>query len=168
MPYHWLPPSDPEQRQLHLAPWVPLGPRGFVWFMALTAGLIALPLVAMLATPVFWGLLPFLGAAIAGIWWALRRSQADRRVTEDLTITPDNARLLRLGPRGRRQEWQANPYWVQVRLYPVGGPVPDYLTLKGNGREVEIGAFLAPEERRSLYAELREAFAEATAPARPG
>ncbi|MEM9269814.1 MAG: DUF2244 domain-containing protein [Pseudomonadota bacterium] len=32
-----------------------------------------------------------------------------------------------------------------------------YLTLKGNGREIELGAFLSPEERVDLHNSLQEA-----------
>jgi uncharacterized membrane protein len=39
--------------------------------------------------------------------------------------------------------------------------VPQYLTLSGNGREVEIGAFLSEEERLALYPELTAALARA-------
>lgn len=157
MPYHWLPPTEDGTRRLQLQPWVPLPPRGFVWFIAITVALITLPLIAVLATPVFWGLLPFLAAAVAAIWWALSRARSDRQITEMLTIAPGRAQLLRLGPRGRRQHWQADPHWIKAQIYPTGGPVPDYLTLTGNGREVEIGAFLSPQERRALLAELRHA-----------
>jgi uncharacterized membrane protein len=34
--------------------------------------------------------------------------------------------------------------------------VPNYLTLKGEGREVELGAFLSEEERVALHAALRD------------
>ena len=49
--------------------------------------------------------------------------------------------------------------WLALRKnqrdrHVSGGPVPDYLTLAGGGREVEIGAFLTPEERRHLEDEL--------------
>jgi uncharacterized membrane protein len=101
-------------------------------------------------------LLPFLLAAIAGVWLALEKSYRDALITEELTLTEDLVTLLRLGPKGKRQEWQANPHWVKVRLYPTSGPVPEYLTLRGNGREVELGAFLTPEERLALRNELQE------------
>jgi uncharacterized membrane protein len=40
------------------------------------------------------------------------------------------------------------------------GPVENYLTLRGAGREVEIGRFLTPEERVSLHEELELALAK--------
>jgi len=56
--------------------------------------------------------------------------------------------------------WEANPYWVEVKLRPEGGKVENYLTLRGAGREVEIGAFLAPDERQVLRRELDDLFAK--------
>ena len=37
--------------------------------------------------------------------------------------------------------------------------VEKYLTLRGNGREIELGAFLTPGERAALYREIRDALA---------
>jgi uncharacterized membrane protein len=37
-----------------------------------------------------------------------------------------------------------------------GGPVENYVTMRGNGRTVEIGAFLSPDERLDLYRELMQ------------
>ena len=34
--------------------------------------------------------------------------------------------------------------------------MPNYVTLTGGGREVEIGAFLTEEERIALYDDLKE------------
>ena len=72
-----------------------------------------------------------------------------------LTLTPMGRLVMQSGQD--LLEWQANPHWVRVTLHKTGGPVPNYLTLRGNGREVEIGAFLAEEERLTLQHELRRA-----------
>jgi len=160
MPYEWLPPTEAGER-LHLWPWRSLPRRGFVWFLGGTAALIAVPLTAVLGTPVLWGLLPFLVAAVAAMWWALERSYRDGAILEDLQLAPDRVTLVRHGPHGRRQDWQANPHWVQVIRHDHGGPVPHYITLRGGPREVEIGAFLTPEERLALAADLRVRLARA-------
>lgn len=158
MPYEWLP-TDGSERRLRLWPYRSLSARGFVWFVGGTALLISVPLFAVLGTLILWGLLPFLAAAVAGIWWALARSWRDGELTEVLTLTRDRIALVRRAPDGAEQRWEANPYWVAVRLYPSGSKVPHYLTLKGEGREVELGAFLSEAERVALANELREALA---------
>jgi uncharacterized membrane protein len=159
MPYEWTAP-DTLPRRLSLWPHRSLLRKDFVHFMGATAALAALPIITMLGTPILWMLLmPFAGM-FALLWWALRRSDKDGEIVEELTLTPDHAHLIRHNPRGNKQEWEANPYWTSVHLHPKGGPVENYLTLRGNGREVEIGAFLSPEERVALYDDLQGALAK--------
>lgn len=155
MPYEWLPPEG-DTRRLHLWPYRSLPRRGMVWFIGGTAVFIAVPLLAVLGNPMLWALLPFLLATIGAIWWALEKSFRDAEIIEDLTLSRDRVTLVRHGPRGKRQEWQANAHWVRARLYPTGGPVPHYLTLKGDGREVELGAFLSEDERKALYGDVED------------
>lgn len=162
MPYEWHPADTPES--LTLWPYRSLPRRGFVWFIGGTAALLALPLLAVLGSPILWALLPFLLGAVAAIWFALEKSYRDGGIVETLTLTGDLVSLTRSGPKGRQQSWQANTHWVQVSLYPTGGPVPDYLTLRGAGREVELGAFLTPEERKTLASELRQRLRAARSP----
>lgn len=150
MPYEWQPTDAPDEQRLHLWPYRSLPRRGFVWFIGATCALILLPMLSVLGSPVLWGILPFFVVAVAGMWFALSRSYRDGEIVEDLLLTRDAIRLVRHGPRGRRQDWEANPYWVRVTLHRTGGPVPNYLTLKGDGREVELGAFLSEEERVAL------------------
>ena len=159
MPYEWLPPSPEAPERLHLWPYRSLPRRGFVGFIAATCALIALPMLTVIGSPVLWGLLPFFLLAVGGIWFALSKSYRDAEIVEELALTRERLALVRHGPRGVRQEWEANPYWVRLTLHRTGGPVPNYLTLKGEGREVEIGAFLSEEERVALQTELERALA---------
>jgi uncharacterized membrane protein len=151
--------------QLRLWPYRSLSPQGFVVFFGITALLVAVPLLSVIGSPVLWGVLPFFVVTLAALWWGIKRSWADKAVVEELRLWPDRVTLSRRGPRAKLALWEANPYWVQVRLHPKGGPVPDYVTLRGAGREVEIGAFLSEEERRALYGELRDIFRRVAVPA---
>lgn len=156
MPYRWRSETAPTAT-LELWPHRSLPKAGFVWFFGGTAGFVAVPLLAVLGTPVLWAILPFMAAAMAGLWWAIDHSYRTGRTVETLTLTRDTIALVQRLADGRSKEWSANPFWVQVRLHPTEGPVEEYLTLKGGDREVEIGAFLSPEERVALEAELRAA-----------
>ena len=149
MPYQWTTRPDGAE-ELMLWPHRSLPRRGFVWFVAGTAAFAALPMLAVLGTAVLWGLLPFVVVTIGGLYWALGRSYHSAKLHEVLRLWPDRLELQRTEADGRTRDWQAQPYWVHVTLHPKGGPVPDYLTLGGAGREVELGAFLTPEERADL------------------
>lgn len=164
MPYHWLPPED-GTRRLQLWPHRSLPRKGFVLFIAATAALIALPLLTVVGSPVLWGLLPFLMLSVAGVWWGLQRSYRDGDILEELTLTPALVTLTRQGPHKAHAEWQANPHWVRVELHRTGGPVPNYVTLRGGPREVEVGAFLSEKERLTLREELTREMARLHEPA---
>ena len=129
-------------------------------FIGATALLVSLPLLTVIGTAVLWALLPFFAAMIGGVWYALHLSYKRGEVLEELLIDDVHAHLTRHNPKGDKQEWQANRYWVTVHLHPTGGPVENYITLRGSNREVEIGAFLDAEERLALYNDLKSAFRE--------
>ncbi|CUH75402.1 hypothetical protein TRM7557_00370 [Tritonibacter multivorans] len=156
MPYDWTKPPTPDAGELHLWPHQSLTPKGYAGFLAVTALLIALPLLVLLGSVLLWGLLPFLALALFGMKFALDRNRAHAQVLEVLTLGPDEATLVRRDRQGE-QQWSCNRYWAQVTLHPHEGPVPHYVTLKGGGREVEIGAFLSEDERKALFDDLRVA-----------
>ena len=143
--------------RLNLWPHRSLPRTGFVWFVGITSALFGLPLIGVIGTPALWGLLPYMLIVVAAIWWALKRSYRDGRLAEELSLWRDRVHLLRRPPGGEPLQWTADPYWVRVNLRETGGPVDNYLTLKGGGREVEIGAFLSPDERLALRGELLDA-----------
>jgi uncharacterized membrane protein len=154
MPYHWTPAPPSAPQRLKLWPHRSLSTRGFVAFIGATAALFLLPLLPQIGHPGLWVLLPFLLSALAALYYALDRNSRDRMITEDLTLEPHRITLVRQGPHRKHQTWEANPHWVRLTLHAKAGPVPHYLTLTGNGREVELGAFLTEAERIALKAEL--------------
>ena len=139
---------------IELWPYNSLNPKGFVFFLGATFALIALPLINVLGTNVFWGLFPFLFITLIGIWFALKKSLSDRQILEQLTVYRDELVLIRQDPNGEQKEWVCSPYWARLRMYDKEGPVLNYITLSGNGREVELGSFLGEDERQELFDEL--------------
>ncbi|MFK7875043.1 MAG: DUF2244 domain-containing protein [Paracoccaceae bacterium] len=157
MPYRWTTrPSDPVQT-LHLWPHESLPARGMAAFVLTTFTLILIPTLPLLGSPILWGILPFLMLAVWGIYFALQKNHKSRQILEVLTLSEVETHLLRTNPDGKTQEWDCNLYWTQVCKYDDDGPVPHYVTLKGKGREVEIGAFLSEEERVALFDDLKRA-----------
>lgn len=164
MPYEWNEDERGRRSQLKLWPYRSLPRRGFAAFILGTFTLITIPLYPLLGTFVLWGVLPFLLMAVGGIWWALERSYRDADMTEELLIGPDEVRLTRTNPGGKTQHWDCNSYWAKVEIHPTGGPVAHYVTMKGKGRQVEIGSFLSEDERKALYGELVDALRLAITP----
>lgn len=151
--------GDAPLAKLRIWPHRSLPVEGFVWFIAITAAAIALPMLAVLGSPVLWGILPFALSIIIALWAAFRRNYRDGALTEELALWSDRIELVQNDPYRGVRRWNAHPYWVRPVLHPSGGPVEHYLTLKGGGREVQLGAFLSPEERIALYGELTQELA---------
>jgi uncharacterized membrane protein len=128
-------------------------------FILATFTMILIPVVTLLGSAVLWGLLPFALLAVWGMYHALQRNRKARQIVEELTLGDSDACLLRTEPSGATKAWDCNRHWTTITKYDEGGPVPHYVTLKGKGREVEIGAFLSEEERVALYDELQRAWA---------
>lgn len=160
MPYAWSDlAGDQGGRCLRLWPHRSLPRRGFVIFIAVTCGMFALPLASVFGTSMLWGLLPFLMLGIGGIWWALERSYRDGDMSETLRIGADEVLLLHRPARGPVRDWRCPTYWARAEMHPTQGPVPHYITLRGNGRMVELGTFLSEDERRALFGDLVAALA---------
>jgi uncharacterized membrane protein len=148
--------QDTQTKIIEVWPYNSLNPKGFVLFLGATFILISFPLFNVLGTKVFWGLSPFLLAAFLGVWYALRRSLNDRQILEQLTLSREEVALIRQDPTGERKRWVCSPYWAKLKIYKTEGPVANYITLTGNGREVELGAYLSEDERETLYGELKQ------------
>ena len=171
MPYHWstLPSSaDFVAKEvgeaglcLYLSAHNSLTPSGFVKFISITSVMMLIPIFAFLGHMFLWIIAGTLGLTLLAVWTALTASWRRGKVSEVLEIWTDQVRLKRTNPDGSIQEWDANPYWTEISIIKKDGPVPNYLTLRGNGRTVELGSFLSEDERPIVANELRNAFSAA-------
>jgi uncharacterized membrane protein len=151
MPYRWTVHAD--HTTLTLWPHQSLTGAGFSIFIGSTAAMLTLPLLAVLGTPIVWVLLAFFALPVWGVWRAIMANRRSRMVEEEITLKPGQIRLVHRPAGGEQKTWEANPQWVVVHLRR-DGPVENYLTLTGGKREVELGAFLTPEERIELKEDL--------------
>ncbi len=151
--------TDPPAYEISLWPHRSLSLSGFRWLLIGIAIGLTLPLLPFAGTPVGWGLLPFLMAALVAVYLAFVRNYRDAELHEHLRLWPDLITVERTEPKGEVLRWHANPFWVEPRIHE-DAKIESYLTLRGNGREIEIGAFLSPEERVRLFDALSTALAQ--------
>ncbi|MEM7544913.1 MAG: DUF2244 domain-containing protein [Pseudomonadota bacterium] len=144
-----------------------LQPGGFRWLMGMSAAAMSLPLIALAAAPaggpIALAMAPYVLAALFALWLFIRLSYRSGRLTERLCLWPDAIAVERREPRGTVRRWAANPYWVDIGMESTRD-IQHYLTLRGAGRRIELGAFLTPEERVELADQLRTRIARLSHP----
>lgn len=146
--------SDPPLWSVRLWPHRSLKPGGFRVLMWISAAAFALPILALSRTPAALALAPYAGVAFLALWALMKLSYRSGKLTEELRLWRDAIAVERREPRGDIRRWSANPYWVDVEISDTRD-IERYLTLRGGGRRIELGAFLTPEERVALADELR-------------
>ncbi len=103
-----------------------------------------------------WPVMPFLGLDVALLAWAFRASRIAAERYERVMLRPANLIVERHPPRGEPSQIVLNPYWVRVDM----DDPPNHwsqLTLRSHGRAVQVGAFLAPQDRFSFAQALKAA-----------
>jgi len=145
-----------------------LSRRGLAWLLLIAWLFLLVPAVPLLGSAALWVMLPFLLFVLLALWISIEANNRDgRELCEELTLWRDLITVQRHARRKAPQNWHANPYWTTIKIHAEGGPVENYITLKGNGREIELGAFLSPDERVELFDRLQTALARARAPVHP-
>lgn len=154
-------PDTPPQDEFHIWPNRSLPQAGHRHVLLFTCAMFAIPLIPAFAAGIGWVLLPFLAGAAAMLWYFLRRNTKDGRATwEHVRIWPELIVVERHDPGRKTRLWQANPFWVRVEVHKDAS-LENYLTLTGDGRQIELGAFLSPEERLALRDDIERALGHA-------
>ena len=134
-----------------------LGRKGLKITMAIVALGFALPVLPFAWAGGFWVLLPFVATVFVALLLAFKANYRHGRLREHVGLWPDVIAVERHELNGEVKRWKTNPYWMRSKLLAEGGPVENYLTLIGSDREIELGAFLSPEERVELLADIEQA-----------
>jgi uncharacterized membrane protein len=147
--------SDPILFEAVSTPPRSLSDRGMRWLVGLACLGAAIPAVLFTLLGA-WPVLPFLGIEVMLVLFlvALHRRWM-RAAVEVVRLTEGRLHVATADGRGGRRVAEMEPYWTRVRLEEEGGSVR--LLLVHRHRQVELGAFLGPEEKRDLAAALSAA-----------
>ncbi len=145
----------PAPHLIVISPNCSLTPKSATVFLAATGGATFL-IAAVMAIKGLWPILPFAGLEIALLVWATRLSMRRGADRETLEITDSSITVELI--EGSYREFTVFPrHWAKVKLRaPQHGLHPLRLCLESQGRSLEIGRFLAEDERRELAARLKQ------------
>ncbi|MBR9781612.1 MAG: DUF2244 domain-containing protein [Rhodospirillales bacterium] len=100
-----------------------------------------------------WPVIGFLGVDVILLSLAFYFSFRAARAEERIELRHGNLRVTRISARGTRQEFDFQPYWLQVVL-ERGDDDQCELYLRSHGKRFEIAGFLGAEEKTDLAGKL--------------
>ena len=150
--------GDAQERRIVIAPNCSLNRRQTVIFLVGVGG-ISLAVAIVFAAQGFWPILPFAGAEISLLVWAMLHSQKRGRYREVVTVRESEVLL----ERGHAQAEECEAFsrsWVRA-LLEQGRWRESRVVLAAHGKRVELGACLTIEERKALHKRLQQILAGA-------
>jgi uncharacterized membrane protein len=145
-----------------LSPYRSLSPAGFNLLMM---AIVALSFFAGLAFWLMgaWPVVGFMGLDIVLIQFAFRMNYRQARAFEEVEVTRSALTVRKVSAAGRSREFGFNPYWARLVVDRQPDRLISRLSIASHGKELDIGKFLAPNERESFAAAFSAALAEARA-----
>jgi uncharacterized membrane protein len=137
-----------------------LGPAAFrnlMWATFAFSAAVSLPFYLMGA----WPVVGFMGLDVLALYVAFRANFRSARAYEELRLTPLELLFARVSMRGARREWRFNPSWVRFVRVEHEEFGTQRLSLISQGRSLEVGAFLGPDQKAELATKFSRALAEA-------
>jgi uncharacterized membrane protein len=136
-----------------LVPHCSLSTRGaLVFFAAVCLGTFGIAGIATFLG--FWPVLPFAGAEMLLLGWALKTNMARRHEHEYIDVTENEVVIEFRHGAPRRIVYPR--HWARVKIRRPESPLHrDQLVIESHGRACEVGKFLTEVERRQLAAELK-------------
>jgi uncharacterized membrane protein len=130
-----------------------LSARGMRWLCGLGTAVAAIPAV-LFALLGAWPVLGFLGVEVVLVLGLVALHRRWSRAAEERVRLAEGRLTIRCADgRGGQEAAELEAYWTRLDLEERAGAVP-VLTARARGRRVEIGRFLAAEEKRALAAAL--------------
>ena len=102
-----------------------------------------------------WPVIPFAGAELGVLWWALRRIEMHAGDFERITLEPALLTVeSRLGSQLEHHEFQ--PYWTRLECLALPQRRDHRLLICSQGKEIEVGSLLTEEQKMTLATDLKQ------------
>ncbi len=145
--------SAAQGTRIVVAPNCSLNGRQALGFFVAVAGVPLLVAVGF-ALQGYWPVLPFAGAEILLLGWALAGSQKRGAYREVITVAAERVTLEKGYARGEwRMEFPRS--WLRVQLHTTAWNESRVL-ICSHGNRVQVGTCLTCEERKALYERLQQ------------
>lgn len=132
-----------------LTPHRSMGRRGLRAVVLVAVLLAIIPGIAFLSMGA-WPIVGFMGVGVVLIWWALSAHQRDGKRYEQVTLWPDQLELKQVDGAGKETLTRFNPFFVKLVIDRDYNERTTGLHLRTRDRDVELGAFLNPDEKSSF------------------
>jgi uncharacterized membrane protein len=103
-----------------------------------------------------WPVFGFLGLDVLLVWLAFRASYRGARQSEHVRLVEDSLTVERIDIRGGQRRWLFEPYWLRV-VYEEQDETTNRLSIRSHGRNLALGSFLGPAQRREFADRLQRA-----------
>ncbi|SFZ85025.1 Uncharacterized membrane protein [Devosia enhydra] len=97
-----------------------------------------------------WPIVGFMGLDILAVWWALSAARRNGRAFEEVTLWRHQLDILKVDGKGQRRSFSFNPLAVRLVIDRDINERTRALHLRGADQTLEIGAFLAENEKSSF------------------
>jgi uncharacterized membrane protein len=139
-------------RHIDLAPHCSLSTRGALLFFG-SVSFVTFGVATVATLLGFWPVLPFAGAEMLLLGWALHSNMQRRYDRESIDIS--ETEIVIEYARGNRRRVVFPRHWARVKIRRPKSPLHrGQLVIESHGRACEVGEFLTEEERRQLAADL--------------
>ena len=139
-------------RHFDLAPHCSLTPRTALLFFG-SVCFATLGIAGAATIMGYWPVLPFAGAEMLLLGWALKTSMDRRHELETIDVTESEVIIEYSKGTPRRVVFPR--HWARVKIRHPKSPLHRaHLVIESHGRAYEVGKFLSEEERRQLAAHL--------------
>lgn len=145
-----------------LMPHRSLGRTGFLILMGALLACWAVTGVIFLSHGA-WPVFGFFGLDVLLVYIAFRANYRAARMREEVSVSRTALDIRKYAPSGKQVAHRFNPFWARFSVARHEEIGITEMAVQGQGRRVQVGGFLNPEDRESFAAAFGQALAKARA-----